>query len=290
MAENDGNSGAVDEVAEVNAAATAELEQSQKDAAEAASKDKGTPETPEEKATDKTPGQEQTFDAQKRYEDLDKRYKDLQREFTPLSQERAKSRQEVDGLKKQVEQFAEALAEATKTPFDIEQFKRDFAAQGPKALDSYFDSRLKKEIEKVKQDYDARLAKSEERYTNVASNHEVLIRANNEKDYPDFVKLYPLICELAKPESQTKIDFNREIGPILDDLYKLAKERSSEEALRIATEEAKKKAEADAARESDTTVATGGKARRTSNPDLETMPLDKLEQLVLQQHGVADRG
>lgn len=284
MAKEDANSAVLDE-AQVNAAAAKEVEQSQKDAAAQAASDtgKGTQDAGKT-STDNKPANEQTFDAQKRYEDLDKRYKDLQREFTPLSQERARSSKELEELRKQVKQFQEALAVVTEKPIDIEQFKRDFDTHGPKALESHVQKLIDRELKKVREDYDARIAKSDEKYNGVYMSQQVLLRANDSKTYPDFVKLYPVMCELAKDE-KCPIDMTQDYALILDGLYKLAKERSSDEAVRLATEEAKRKAEADAARESKSTVAGGGKTASHQELDARNMPLDQLEK----QLGVISR-
>src|SRR5579864_4835362 len=67
-------------------------------------------------------------EVQRKYESLEKSYKELQRFSTQTSQERAEIKKELGALKEYIEK-------ATQKPFDIEQFKREWDAHGPKALD-----------------------------------------------------------------------------------------------------------------------------------------------------------
>ena len=293
MANEESNSATQTE-AEVNAAAAKEVEQSSDASAKAGDSGKGTQDV-SGKTTDKPGTTEQSFDAQKRYEDLDKRYKDLQREFTPLSQERSRTKTEMDDLRKQVKTFQEALAVATKKPIDIEQFKRDFDAHGPKALESYFKEMLEAQLKAQQEQFDGRYKELSEKHTKLEGDHTglssqyaVLVRANDDQNYPNFRELYPKMCDLAK-DPNCKIDLSQPIDKVIDDLYKQAREQSSGEAVRIAADERARKAEERIAAESRTTVATGGKTASTSTPDAEKMPLGDLEKILVAQYGIADR-
>lgn len=291
MAEQDANSVEMTEEA-VNAAAAKEIEQSQV-TPEKSDTGTGTQEVAT-KTTDKGATTEQSFDAQKRYEDLEKRYKSLQSEFTPLSQERAKARKEMEELQAQVKQFKELLEKASEEPFNLEQFQKEFATKGPQALDKYLTKQLESRIAAEKEvwnkqyeDLRTQSQKDREALVQLQSHHEVSMRANDEKNYPNFAELYPKMLELAKvPEN---VDASKGMGEIIDSLYAKAKSLSSEEAVRIAAARGKKEAEAEIAKESLTTVAGGGKTASTSSPDPETMPLDQLEKALIGQFGVAER-
>jgi hypothetical protein len=112
-------------------------------------------------------------------------------------------------------------------------------------------------------------------------------RTNSEK-YPNFTDLEPTMQELVNSGTVTWED-SQPIGDVIDHLYNLAKTRHSEEAIKQAEAHGKQKAEAELANEAKAAVATGGKGVSTSPADLQKMPLDKLEQLAIQLHGIADR-
>jgi hypothetical protein len=225
------------------------------------------------------------FDAQKSYEALLKNYKELQGHSTQTSQERAELRKELAAIR-------EALSKSLEKPFDPEQFKRDFETHGPKALDSYLEKRLQEKLDEVRKTYDERISGYETELgtlktdsLGLRTNYEVLVRANDAQNYPNFAELYPVMMAMVQ-EEKCPVDVSKPVPEILDGLYKLAKERSSNDAVQIAAAKAKKDADANAANESRSTVATGGKTASTSVSDPRTMSLDKLAAEI----GTIDRG
>jgi ribosomal protein S11 len=80
------------------------------------------------------------------------------------------------------------------------------------------------------------------------------------------------------------------IAECLDALYKLAKDRSSEQAIQEAVKIGEKKAEEKLVKESKTTVTGGGKSSGSAVPDFNKIDdVVKLREIVSQLHGVADR-
>jgi len=164
------------------------------------------------------------------------------------------------------------------------QFMRDFQAQGPKALDAYAQ---KYYVSPIKSEFDTFRKEAIAKQIDSESKISVLIRRADSENFPDFKKLESKMYEIIeKDPSFEKID---NIDEMLDRAYELARERSSVDAIKQAEELGKQKAEADLAKESKTTVATGGKTVGTTTPNLRTMDFDKLEKLVESLHGLADR-
>jgi len=271
----------------VNAAATAELEQAgATDTAEVVeTKAQETSETPTD---NQTVPEQPVFDAQKSYSELEKSYNELRKFSTQTAQERAELKRHLSELQTQQKQLLETIQKATEAPFDIEQFKREFEEKGPEALNGYLQKNLESRLGELQSKYDKMIGDLREQNSRLSIQYGVEVRRANTEKYPNFDALYPKMCELAK-DPKCPVDMTKSEDEILDGLYALAKSQSSEEAVKIAATEAKKRAEAEIAKESKTTVATGGKRGTTSTPNLHEMKLDDLEKLVIQMHGVADR-
>lgn len=216
-------------------------------------------------------------EVQRKYESLEKSYKELQRFSTQTSQERAEIKKELGLLKEYIEK-------ATAQPFNIEQFKREWDAHGPKALDNYFQPQLKK----MQDAYEARLAESEKSHKALTAQVELYARRGDEVNYPDFEKLEDKMTQIAGSPN-CPVNLNAPIGQVLDALYKLAREANSSEAVKAAEELGRKKGEASLAKESKTTVAGGGKTKGGIPADLSKMDFKKLEQVVTDMVGIADR-
>lgn len=216
-------------------------------------------------------------EVQRKYETLEKSYKELQRFSTQTSQERAEIKKELGLLKEYIEK-------ATEKPFNIEQFKREWDAHGPKALDNYFQPQLKK----MQDEYAIKMQESEKSLKGLTAQVELYARRGDEVNYPDFEKLEEKMTQIASNPS-CPVNLNAPIGQVLDALYKLAREANSSEAVKAAEELGRKKGEASLAKESKTTVAGGGKTKGGIPADLSKMEFKKLEQVVTDMVGIADR-
>ncbi len=282
--------GVVDQNSEdaVNAAAAKE----QADAAAAAVVTKEEPSASAVKATDKPAEQKQApqFDAQKSFTELQVAHKELLKGFTQTAQERAELRKHLEGLQAQQKQTLELLAKATEAPFDTEKFQREWQEKGPQALDSFLSQRDTKLEEKIRSTYDKTISELQNQALASDTQYQVLVMRSDEVKFPNFDDLYPKMLEIAKAENCPVVMKDRPVREILSELYSHAKAQSGEQAVQIAATEAKKRAEAEAAKESKTTVAEGGKRGSVTDVDAQKMPLGDLEKLVMAQFGVADRG
>lgn len=225
------------------------------------------------------------FDVQKEYTDLKKSYGEIRSEFTRRTQHEAELERKLAAVAEQNKQIAEKLAQAVAAPFNSEQFMEDFKTHGPKALDPYYDARDKRiqdQNDKIFQELTAKNVKLETKF-------EATARRGDSQNYPDFQALEPTMQEIAMRQD-CPVDLNKPIPDVLDALYKLAKEEHSADAVKAAAKDGRQKAEADLAKESATAVAGGGKAPTTAETaDLENMPMDKLEKLIVDKYGVAER-
>jgi len=213
----------------------------------------------------------------RKYESLEKSYKELQRFSTQTSQERAEIKKELGLLKEYIEK-------ATEKPFDIEQFKREWDAHGPKALDNYF----KPQMTKMQEEYQKQLSEERMARTQLTAQVELYARRGDETNYPDFENLEAKMTEIAN-DPNCPVDLRKPIGQVLDALYKLAREQNSSAAVQAAEELGRKKGERNLAKESKTTVAGGGKTQGGIPADLQKMDFKKLEQVVTDMVGIADR-
>jgi hypothetical protein len=180
------------------------------------------------------------------------------------------------------------VQKATEAPFDPEQFKNELFTKGPQALEGWLQKKLQSQLGAIQEKYDKELDQQRQENTALRMRYEVASRHADSENYPNFAELYPKMLELAKDE-KCPVDFSKPIEESLDALYNLAKVQSSEEAVKIAVAQGKTKAEAEAARESKTTVATSGRKGTSTSPNLESMAMGDLEKLVVQMHGIADR-
>ena len=216
--------------------------------------------------------------------DVQKSYEELRKEFTRRTQHEAEMVKKLQAIEEYNQRLAEQLAKVAEKPFDIEQFKRDWETRGPKALDDYLGNKLKAiESKYSKQLQDEQLAR-----TQLNAQMEVYARRGDEQNYPDFEKLEQKMADIYNDEN-CPIDKSKPISYVLDALYKLAREQNSSEAVKMAEDMGRKKAEAQLAKESKTTVAGGGKTQGGIPSDLSTMEFKKLEEVVTNMVGIADR-
>jgi hypothetical protein len=216
--------------------------------------------------------------------DYETQFKELQRDYTRKSQSISQLEKQFKQMQDRYSAQAEQLAKLSKAPFDREKFAAEFNEKGPEALAPFFEDREKK----LRDDYDKRLADSDARNLRYESKLLVLERRADAENYPDFRKLEPKISELMS-DPNCPVDFTKPLDEVMDALYKLAREASSVEAVKVAEAEGKAKAEANLARESATTVAGGGKAAGTPIPDPNKLSLSEMRERVIQLHGVVDR-
>jgi hypothetical protein len=107
------------------------------------------------------------------------------------------------------------------------------------------------------------------------------------KNYPDFEQLETQMQELVESD-KCPIDFNKlSISEIYDTLYNLARSQHSDKAIQQAEQLGRKSAEAALAKESQTTVAGGGKSGSITNPT-EIKDIKKLREYFVAQLGEAE--
>jgi len=266
--------------AEINAAAKAEIEASAPKE-EATPTDTKTTVTAPDKAAKRevvSPNTAKTGQADLNYE---KSYKELQRKFTQTAQEAAAVKRQMEAMQKLWES---KFAEATKKPVNLEEFFTNLRAQGPDAILPY----LKPELEKLQSAYADQFSNVQRENGALRMELSLLNRRLDSKNYPDFTALEPKMRELVD-SGTAPIDFTKPMDEVIDALYNLVRTKNSEEAIKLAEKAGHAKAEAELAKEAKTAVAGGGKGTSTTPADMWKMPLDKLEQLVGQMHGVADR-
>lgn len=216
--------------------------------------------------------------------DVRKSYEELRRDYTRQTQARANYEKQVAEMQTAQKAMEERLAEATKKPVDLEKFFQDLKAQGPNAILPF----LKPELEKLSKSYDEKLTKGAQENQALVMEVNLLNRRMDTKNYPDFVALEPKMRDLVE-SGKAAVDFNKPVSEVIDALYNLVRSSNSVEAIKVAEKAAYSKAQTDLAKESKTAVAGGGKGTSVTPADLHKMPIDKLEALVEQMHGVADR-
>ena len=193
--------------------------------------------------------------------DVQKSYDELRKQFTRVTQDYSKDRKtwqqtlsELQALKQAHAQTAEQLSKAMKTPIDPARFYEDFKTQGPKVFDGYVNERVQEATKQLQEAY----VEQANTALLLEAKLEKLHRKMDTKNYPDYAELEPLMQEIADDES-TPIDWNQPIGVVYDTLYKLARSRSSENAVKAAEEFGKKQAEEAARKEAATAVPGSGK-------------------------------
>ena len=216
--------------------------------------------------------------------DVRKSYEELRRDYTRQTQARAAYEKKISEMESAQKEMRERLEQATKKPVDLEKFFQDLKAQGPDAILPF----LKPELEKLSKSYDEKLTERARENQALTMEINLLNRRMDTKNYPDFIALEPKMRELVE-SGKAAVDFNKPIPEVIDALYNLVRSSNSVEAIKVAEKAAYSKAQAELAKESKTAVAGGGKGTSVTPADLQKMPLDKLEALVEQMHGVADR-
>jgi hypothetical protein len=226
------------------------------------------------------PKDAQTSEFQKQFETLKKSYDELRSEFTRRTQGESKFRGEYDALKKQ---FSDLVKQLTKKEHDPAQFISELQSKGIEALNPYLEEMLKEK----ESAWEEKHKKSEERAIKLEHQTERMKRMLDTVNYPDFAKLEEKIVALAKDE-KTPIDWNLPVGDIYDGLYKLAKESSSEEAVKLAEEAARKQAEVGLAKEAQTGVAGSGPKTGKVVKDLSKLPLAEHRAALVAEFGDVD--
>ena len=233
----------------------------------------------------KTEAAAPTFDPQKSYEDLklnfdkvNKSYSEIRKEFTRRTQHEAE-------LQKKLDTVMEAISKSQEVPIDPEAFIRDLRTQGPKALDAY----LQKFIDPLKKDYEGKLSAQSQENLALRCEFGKERRRRDSVNYPDFEKLEPVMQELID-DPKCPVNWNMPVDDCYDALYKLAKDRSAEQAVVEAKKLGRSEAEKELARESATGVASGTRSPGAKELDWSKMTdVDKMRDALVKQFGVADR-
>lgn len=230
---------------------------------------------------DGSPSTTGEFDARTSHEKLmaelarqGKSYAELRKEFTRRTQNEAE-------LQKKLDNLTAIISKAAEVPIDPEQFFKDLQTQGPKA----FEPLLQKERESLQSAHQQAIQALEDRVTMSEYRAEKFARLQDAENYPDYRKLEPLMKQLAEDEN-TPIDFDRSPSEVLDALYKLARTLSMEDAVKAARDQAKQEAEVSLAKESATSVASGGKAGVPTDPS--KLQGADLRKWAVQQFGEAE--
>jgi len=227
----------------------------------------------------------QAFDAQKNYEALLRQNEQINKSYSELRKEFSRRTAHESELKKQIDSMTDLLSKATETPIDPEQFIRDLRTHGPKA----FEPHVQKWVEPIRKEYDKAISEKEAKINNLEVQVNLMSRRSDSDNYPDFKKLEPLMNELVQDES-CPVNWNMGISECIDALYKLARDRSADQAIQEAVKIGEKKAEEKLVKEAKTAITGGGKSSGTAVPDLNKVEdVAKLRELVSQLHGVADR-
>ena len=234
------------------------------------------------KATANSTPEAPAFDPRTNYDALKSQFENLNKSYSELRKFNTQQSQGYSSLKKQLEDLTQVFKEATKEEISPEDFMKALQTQGVKAFDP-----LKQQwTGELKSDYDKRI---EAMQTERAADRVILEDMRRQIDttnYPDYMKLKPVMNEIANMEN-CPIDWAQDMGVIYDTLYKLAKANSAESAMKEAHSQGLKEAEAKIAREAGTAVATGGKAASVSNPS-EIKDLSKLREYFVAQLGEAE--
>jgi hypothetical protein len=193
--------------------------------------------------------------------DVQKSYEELRKQFTRVTQDYSKDRKtwnqtlsELQSLKQAHAQTAELLSKATQTPIDPARFYEDFKTQGPKVFDGYVKQQVAEQTKQLQEAY----VEQANTALLLEAKLEKLHRKLDTKTYPDFAELETVMQEIADSED-CPIDWNQPIGVVYDALYKLARSRSSESAVKAAEEFGRKQAEEAARKEAATAVPGSGK-------------------------------
>lgn len=289
------NEAAAKEIAEANAKAEVKVEEPSK--TEVTKPDVADTAKSEQKTDPLKPKVEvqPAFDAEKSFSELNKQLAETRKWATQQAQQRAALEKEIAAIKAAQKPVLEKVAKDSELN-DLQQLQRALQAQDPQALNAILAKREQAIQAKLQQEYSQQLeevrAQAEEaRMESKALKYdrEVERRRADSKTFPNFTDLEPTMKKLVEDKVVVWNEEEQSIGEVIEHLYNLAKSQHSEEAIKLAEKSGKDKAEAALADEAKAAVATGGKGVSTTPADLHSMPLDKLEQLVIQLHGVADR-
>jgi hypothetical protein len=234
------------------------------------------------KATVNTTPEAPAFDPRTNYDALKSQFESLNKSYSELRRYNTQQSQGYSELKKQIDNMVNVFKEATKQEISPEDFMKALQSQGVKALDPLFQQRETT----LKSTYDKQLESLQAERASDRVQIEELRRIVDTTTYPDFVKLKPVMNEIANADN-CPIDWGQDIGVIYDTLYKLAKAASAESAIKEAHSQGLKEAEAKVAREAGTAVATGGKSASVSNP-ADIKDLGKLREYFVAQLGEAE--
>lgn len=271
----DGQAGKADDEAKAEAEAKAKAEAEAADALK-----NGDP----FKQTTNTDGNtDDEFDAQKSHTEtkaaldkIQKSYDELRSKATRDWQSAAEQKKQYEQLQNSMEQMVDKFNAMGRDNVDPEQFMEDLRSQGPKALDEYIKSHvdpIKKSNEKAIED---------KKRTENIRDYEIqfLRRSVDTEKYPGFAGLEDKMNEEAsKPDCP--INLQGPIGGVLDGLYKLVKDSSSDNAVKKAKAQGAEEERKRLAKEAKTAVAGSGRSQSSSQvPDLFNMPLEKLRALL----------
>ncbi|MCK5020506.1 MAG: hypothetical protein KAS32_26040 [Candidatus Peribacteraceae bacterium] len=243
----------------------------------------------DQNTTDNTEGATEGQSPQISSEDftkLDTSYKELQRKFTEVTQDRSSMRKDFQSLKDAMGTLQTSFSKASeKPPLSPEDFIREIQTKGVDAIAPHY----KSEINLLKESYSKDLTSRDDRIINLEAQVECFLRRSDTDRYPDFAKLETEIKQLAQDET-VPVDFSKPTGEVIDALYNLVRSKHSGEALLEAEKNGLKKAEERIAKESSTTVASGGKGVSQPVTDLNKVTdINKLREIVGGMHGIAER-
>lgn len=214
-----------------------------------------------------------------------KSFNELRGKLVTQGTEKNKFADELKGMKTQMQQIAEALAKATATPYDPDQFMEELRTQGPKAIENH----LKGTIDKQAQAYEAKIQAISGQMRKMNTSFAVKECRADSKNYPDFQKMEGTMAEVM-----TELRENFKAGLIGDPdqvepeelvgyLYNEAKLRHSQDAIKAAEAHGAAKATAELAKEASTAVAGGGRSAKLVPTDPNKMTSDQLAELIKAQ-------
>jgi len=218
---------------------------------------------------------------QDRYGKLDKSYAEIRRAYTQSSQKAAENEKKLD-------QMMKMLAKATETPIDPQQFIRDVQSRGHEPILELIQRENKKAREELEAEYGKVL---QENQSYVASLEAKFLKEQMRGDsvnFPGFKELEPVMAELVE-DPALPIDPNAPIDVQMRALYKLAKSRSADDAIKKAHEEGARAKEKELAKEASTTIAGGGRTTGTTVPDWSKLSPDEHRKKLIELYGIAER-
>lgn len=218
---------------------------------------------------------------QDRYGKLDASYKEIRRAYTQSTQKSAQ-------FEKQLSQITEMLAKATETPIDPQQFIRDVQTHGHKPILDL----IQREQDKARKGLEDKYGKSLDETKSYAATLEAkLLKSEMRADvenFPGFRELEPVMADLLE-DPALPISPDLSIQEQMVALYKLAKVRSADNAIRQAHADGAAAKEKELAKEAGTTVAGGGKAPGVTQIDWDKLSPEEHRKKLIQLYGIAER-